>query len=126
MQRKEILHRDIKPANLLINKESSVKLCDFGISRSFSRMDLYFNNLTDDDFCALSPLLNTENYMPLTIRGKIQDDMWALGITLIEIVTGTNPFVLWKPNQRFAQLLKWEPSIPPIISTEMQQLIRHL
>lgn len=126
MERKEILHRDIKPANLLINRESYVKLCDFGISRSFFRMNLYSNNVNDDQYCALSPLLHTQNYMPPKIQGKIQDDMWSFGITLIELVTGQNPFYDWKTDGRFSRLLQWQPFIPEMISNDMQQLILRL
>jgi serine/threonine protein kinase len=135
METKEIIHRDIKPANLLINKDGYVKLCDFGISRSFAQMDLYFNNLNDVQYCQLSPLLHTENYMPPTIKGGIQDDMWSLGITLLEVVSGQNPFAregedAIHPHPRTLThtlaLMRWEPSIPEIICNNMQQLILHL
>ncbi len=126
MARKEIIHRDIKPANLLINKNAFVKLCDFGISRSFTRLNLYFNDLNDTDYSVLSPLLHTENYMPVRIKGVIQDDMWSFGITLLEVVSGSNPFGDWKSGGRFSALMSWKPCIPAIISDDMQQLILRL
>jgi serine/threonine protein kinase len=126
MERKEIIHRDIKPANLLINKNAVIKLCDFGISRSFARLNLYFNDLDDTDYCALSPLLHTENYMPPRIKGVIQDDMWSLGITLLEVISGRNPFADWNSRGRYFPLMDWKPVIPVIKSHDMQQLILHL
>ena len=126
MELKQIIHRDIKPANLLINKDAIIKLCDFGISRSFTQMNAYFNSLNDEQFSFLSPLLHTEYYMPPTIKGNIQDDMWSLGITLIEIILGRNPFHSWTSNQRYNQIIIWQPSFPQFISNQMKQIILNL
>ena len=126
MTRKEIIHRDIKPANLLINKDAYVKLCDFGISRSFAQMDRYSNNLNDAEYYQLSPLFCTKNYMPPRISGSIQDDMWSLGITLLEVVSGQNPFANWESGGRSIKLMSWEPCIPDIGSVNLQEVVLHL
>lgn len=34
MHSAKVIHRDIKPANILINEDCSIKICDFGLSRS--------------------------------------------------------------------------------------------
>ena len=36
MHSREIIHRDLKPANILVNSDCSIKLCDFGLSRSLA------------------------------------------------------------------------------------------
>jgi mitogen-activated protein kinase kinase len=112
---KEIVHRDIKPANMLINKNSVVKLCDFGISRTFSERKI------DED-----RILGTLKYMPLTLAHTIQDDMWAFGISLLEIVSGEHPFHDWDSYGMSFGIRRWKPSVPEKIYVDMQQLILHL
>jgi serine/threonine protein kinase len=89
-------------------------------------LNLYYNDIDDADYCALSPLLHTENYMPPIIKGVIQDDMWSLGITLLEVIHGENPFARWNSGGRHFSLMRWEPEIPIIRSPEMHELIQDL
>lgn len=79
----KIIHRDIKPSNILINSQSQIKLCDFGVSKSL------INNSIANTF------IGTSMYMsPERIQGKFyssKSDVWSLGLTLIELITGTFP-----------------------------------
>ncbi|CUG87386.1 protein kinase, putative [Bodo saltans] len=77
-----VIHRDIKPENLLLHKDNSLRLCDFGFAR-------IYNNSMDDltDYVATrwyrSPelLLGTTNY-------GLPSDMWAIGCIMAELIDG--------------------------------------
>jgi mitogen-activated protein kinase kinase len=112
---KDIVHRDIKPSNMLINKNAVVKLCGFDIARTFSERKF-------EEDC----ILGTANYMPLTLTHNIQDDMWAFGISLLEIINGKNPFADWDSYGQAFGILRWVPSVPATISVDMHELILQL
>ncbi|MGC9036217.1 MAG: WD40 repeat domain-containing serine/threonine protein kinase [Verrucomicrobiia bacterium] len=83
-----IVHRDIKPSNLLLDKQNRLKLADFGIARiaqqtSFAQRGLGFGGGTLD---FISP--QQASGMPPTPA----DDIYSVGSTLYELLTGTPPF----------------------------------
>lgn len=80
-----ILHRDLKPANILIDKLGSLKLADFGLSKSLEAA----HDLAST-FCG-SPLFMA----PELCSGKVYSypaDMWALGCVLFEIMALRSPW----------------------------------
>jgi serine/threonine protein kinase len=83
-----LIHRDLKPANILLTTKKSVKIMDFGIAL----------NLEDSQrLTRPHHIVGTPHYMaPEQILGQDLDfrtDIYALGITLFEMVTGRLPFV---------------------------------
>jgi len=84
--RKGVLHRDIKPANIFITPEETVKIGDFGIAKVSG-----INGLTRAGSTVGTPLYSS----PEQIRGEKMGpgtDIYSLGVTLYEMLTGVQPF----------------------------------
>ena len=80
----QIVHRDIKPQNIIISKEGKVKVTDFGIAKAASSNTISTNVLGSVHYTS-----------PEQARGGYSDyksDIYSLGITMYEMVTGTLPF----------------------------------
>jgi serine/threonine protein kinase len=81
MHSKRILHRDLKPQNILIDKDYSLKIADFGLARTFSiPIRPYTNNVVTLWYRAPEVLLGGPEY-------STPIDIWALGCIFFEVVT---------------------------------------
>ena len=107
---RHIIHGDIKPANIMITNEKQVKIYDFGIAKI---LDAYAN--IEDNIVLGTPIYTS----PEQILGKNLDfrsDLYSLGITFYEMVTGEVPF-----NSKSGSSLDIEKahlfSLPPKPST---------
>jgi serine/threonine-protein kinase len=103
-----LIHRDLKPANLLLEGETGrVKLVDFGLARLAEQP----SGLTRE-----SAIAGTPAYMsPEQARGQTEldgrTDVYSLGVTLYETLTGEAPF-RGKPHLVLQQILHEEPRPP--------------
>ncbi|KAH0789838.1 CMGC/MAPK/ERK7 protein kinase [Histomonas meleagridis] len=82
---RHLIHRDLKPSNLLINSDSSVKLCDFGLARTLSEGNIGQAVLTEYVstrwYRAPELIIGSNNYN----EGV---DMWAIGCIVAELYSG--------------------------------------
>ncbi len=79
-----IIHRDIKPQNIIISKEGKVKVTDFGIAKAATSNTVSSNVMGSVHYTS-----------PEQARGGYSDeksDIYSLGITLFEMLTGRVPF----------------------------------
>lgn len=81
-----LIHRDLKPSNLLINEDSSIKLCDFGLARTFS-VENGFAVDENPNFVATRWYRPPEILLGSTFHTPAID-LWSTGCILFELITG--------------------------------------
>jgi tRNA A-37 threonylcarbamoyl transferase component Bud32 len=125
-----IIHKDIKPHNILVNRATGqVKLIDFGIA---SRLSLETHRATRPD-----ALEGTLSYMSPEQTGRMnrsvdsRTDLYSLGVTLFEMLTGTLPFAAKDPMEMVHSHIarappaphEREPAIPRVVSDIVLKLL---
>jgi serine/threonine protein kinase len=85
LHRCQVVHCDLKAANILTTKTGNIKLSDFGVSLNLRAMEREMNNIA-----------GTPNWMApevIELKGaSIKSDIWSLGCTVIELLTGRPPY----------------------------------
>ena len=107
---KNIVHRDIKPQNIYYSSDGSIKLGDFGISILLgSGMNVSENR----------KIMGTAQYLaPELVYGEkptFQSDIFAMGITLFELLTGRVPFDAKDPHD--VAVMQVEQEVPSPLKT---------
>jgi len=114
-----IVHRDLKPSNVLMERDSDGRwfpvVMDFGLAR-----ELPLDPAAPDSEC----IQGTPSYMsPEQARGDIcadrRSDVYSLGATLYELVTGQVPFAPASASQTMVRLLSEEPPTPRSLSPNL-------
>jgi non-specific serine/threonine protein kinase len=97
-----IVHRDVKPANVLFDAAGAVRLADFGIAK-----------VAESDVTRSGIVLGTAAYLaPEQVAGERVDhraDLWALGVTLYEMLAGRRPFAGPSPAAVLHAIVSTEP-----------------
>jgi serine/threonine protein kinase/tetratricopeptide (TPR) repeat protein len=129
-----VTHRDIKSANLIQTRRGLVKVLDFGLAKLDVPASVEANLLTQPDILVTAPgmVLGTIAYMaPEQLRGDAVDqrvDLWALGVVLYEMLTGTLPFRGNTLAVVFDQILRQEPAplaqLNPAIPLDVEHIVR--
>src|SRR5205823_2850214 len=83
-----IVHRDLKPANLMVNKKGDLKVSDFGIARSLGDT---VSRLTMEQGRSGTLVYMSPQQLE-GARGTHLDDIYSLGATLYDLLTGKPPF----------------------------------
>jgi len=78
------LHRDIKPGNLLIEEDGAVSVADFGLARAIDPAD----RSRGDDVAGTVRYMAPEQFLG---RADVRSDLYALGLTLYELLTLRSP-----------------------------------
>jgi eukaryotic-like serine/threonine-protein kinase len=120
-----IVHRDIKPANVMLSKEGTVKVVDFGIAR-----------VLESSKTQTGMLIGTFAYMsPEQYHGEHADersDIWSFGILLFELLTYQKPFGGENPASLMhsichkdpTSLRQVAPECPPELEAVLQKILQ--
>ncbi|MBI4908374.1 MAG: protein kinase [Acidobacteria bacterium] len=107
-----IIHRDLKPGNILVKKDGTVKLLDFGIAKLVSTQS---STQTLDKTATALRLLTPEYASPEQVKGDpvtTSTDVYQLGVVLYQLLTGHHPFAYRNRAAILQMLLSDEPEPP--------------
>jgi len=113
-----ILHRDIKPENIMVRTDGFVKVVDFGLAKLTERVSDESSSSSEAPTMLHfdtepGTVLGTTRYMsPEQARGLPLDnrtDIWSLGVTLYEMITGRRPFDGQSAGDVIAAILEHDP-----------------
>lgn len=116
-----IVHRDVSPHNVLISWEGEVKVIDFGIAKATNSAGKMQPGLLQGKFAYMAP----EQIRGLHLDGRA--DVFALGVTLYEMVTGERAFVAESEFSLLEKVrnveLKPPTMIRPDLPVELEQIL---
>ncbi|MSP54697.1 MAG: serine/threonine protein kinase [Myxococcales bacterium] len=98
-----VVHRDIKPSNIMVSAEGEVKVLDFGTARSTQQRSAQTGALRFGSLKYMSPERREGD------RGEIASDVYALGLTLLELLRG-----------------EWLPLLPLDVMEHDEALVHHV
>ncbi|KAI8809735.1 kinase-like domain-containing protein [Cladochytrium replicatum] len=118
LHEQNVVHHDIKCANILTTKTGEPKLSDFGVSRQLDALDKGTMAVVGTP-CWMAPEI-------IELKGaSTKSDIWSLGCTVVEMVTGKPPYFDLQPMTALFRIVEdKDPPIPPNVSPELADFLR--
>ena len=120
---RNVIHRDIKPANMMLTPSGTVKLMDFGIARASGDASMTVTGTTVGSLYYMSP----EQVKGSTVDAR--SDLYSLGVSLYEMVTGQRPFKATSDYSIMTAQLQERPKPPselqPGLPPQLNGIILH-
>ena len=122
-----VVHRDLKPENLMVRRDGSVKILDFGLAKL-----LHPEGSGNTARTAVGMVVGSAGYLsPEQLRGDKateRSDVFSLGVVLYEMVTGANPFQRNTAVETFGAILSDDPAPLeerlPDVPPELSRIVR--
>ncbi|MFN9719958.1 MAG: serine/threonine-protein kinase, partial [Planctomycetota bacterium] len=111
-----VLHRDLKPSNVLLDRQGTLKITDFGLARRIK---------ADSQMTREFSVMGTPSYMPpeqaMPTRGPVGpwSDIYSLGAVLYELLTARPPFRADNPLETMRQVINDEPIAPQLLNSKI-------
>ncbi len=126
-----VVHRDVKPGNIMIAKDGTPKILDFGLARIDVRaVQAVRQSAVDQSITQPGQVIGTPAYMsPEQAEGKdidIRSDIFSFGVVMYEAITGVRPFSGDSHAEVVSNLLRTDPPLVSKLRPEIPASIARL
>jgi eukaryotic-like serine/threonine-protein kinase len=114
---RNIVHRDIKPSNIIITRENVAKIVDFGLARVVASISATQSISSTGTLPYMSP----EQILGEPIDQRA--DLWALGVMIVQMITGSHPFLRPSTAAMTFAILNQPPAALDVVPTPLQPIL---
>jgi myosin-3 len=102
-----VIHRDVRGDNIVFTREGEVKLVNFGLSRMVNESEKSHTRIGSPSWMAPEVIGDRGSVMDVGYDSRA--DVWAIGITAIELADGKAPFEDMHPTRALFQIVRNPP-----------------